>query len=336
MEARKAADGRKCTLMEFVENYGTARGLTEWCDAAQRHTLSELKQWASDRSLSKTGNKNELLEWLGRFDCFVHCNQLQEQSIHELNRRYMSFQPQDVRYISDRGILIAILAQMDVGVPLNQPAYRAYRSIFNLDEWSGEDDDLSEFSESDDELGVPALLGLTEKPPAQQKKSLSGFMLFSQENRERVKAECPGLSFGEIGKELGALWRALTDAEKLKYKGNAPTSMLEAPSKAAPKKKSVNVDYSDDDAPLSAAMEALMEAPKKGALDLDDAGIRIRAMVAEDGLDDLTIRKVTRPHAVLWASTQRLRQASITVRISGLFDRCPFNGARSFLNIIDR
>ena len=33
---------------------------------------------------------------------------------------------------------------------------------------------------------------------------------------------------------------------------------------------------------------------------MDDAGKKIRAMVAEDGLDNLTIRKVTRPNAVAY------------------------------------
>ena len=159
MEARKAADGRQYTLIEFIEHYGTVRGQTEWCDAAQRHTLSELKQWASDRSLSKTGNKNDLLEWLGRFDCFVFCNRLQERSTHELQDM---FQPQDVRHISDKGILVAILAQMEVNVPLNQAAYQACRSVFiddDISEFSDDEEILETDSESDDELGVSASPG---------------------------------------------------------------------------------------------------------------------------------------------------------------------------------
>lgn len=50
------------------------------------------------------------------------------------------------------------------------------------------------------------------------KKPLTGFMLFSKEHREKVKADDPDLSFGQIGKKLGEMWRALTDDEKEAYK----------------------------------------------------------------------------------------------------------------------
>jgi len=43
-------------------------------------------------------------------------------------------------------------------------------------------------------------------------------MLFAKEMRPVVKEENPEFSFGEIGKELGARWRALTDDEKEAYK----------------------------------------------------------------------------------------------------------------------
>jgi len=50
------------------------------------------------------------------------------------------------------------------------------------------------------------------------KKKLTGFMLFSKENREKVKAENPDITFGQIGKKLGEMWRALSDEEKAEYK----------------------------------------------------------------------------------------------------------------------
>ena len=50
------------------------------------------------------------------------------------------------------------------------------------------------------------------------KKPLSGYMLFAKEMRPKLKEQSPDLSFGEVGKELGARWRALSDAEKAKYK----------------------------------------------------------------------------------------------------------------------
>lgn len=50
------------------------------------------------------------------------------------------------------------------------------------------------------------------------KKPLSGYMLFAKEMRPKLKEESPDLTFGEVGKELGARWRALSDDEKAKYK----------------------------------------------------------------------------------------------------------------------
>eukprot|EP00521_Asterionellopsis_glacialis_P000194 CAMPEP_0195254948 /NCGR_PEP_ID=MMETSP0706-20130129/5350_1 /TAXON_ID=33640 /ORGANISM="Asterionellopsis glacialis, Strain CCMP134" /LENGTH=74 /DNA_ID=CAMNT_0040307709 /DNA_START=105 /DNA_END=329 /DNA_ORIENTATION=+ len=49
-------------------------------------------------------------------------------------------------------------------------------------------------------------------------KKLSGFMLFSKENRAKVKEENPDITFGGIGKKLGEMWRALSDAEKEEFK----------------------------------------------------------------------------------------------------------------------
>ncbi|KAL7492365.1 hypothetical protein ACHAWT_002550 [Skeletonema menzelii] len=50
------------------------------------------------------------------------------------------------------------------------------------------------------------------------KKPLTGYMLFAKEMRPKVKEENPEMSFGELGKELGARWRALSEEEKGKYK----------------------------------------------------------------------------------------------------------------------
>jgi hypothetical protein len=50
------------------------------------------------------------------------------------------------------------------------------------------------------------------------KKPLSGFMLFSKENRAKIKEENPDITFGGTGKKLGEMWRALTDKEKQGFK----------------------------------------------------------------------------------------------------------------------
>jgi len=54
-----------------------------------------------------------------------------------------------------------------------------------------------------------------EKKP---KKKLSGYMAYAKERRPELLKEQPGLSFGEVGKALGAEWRGMSDDEKNKYK----------------------------------------------------------------------------------------------------------------------
>jgi structure-specific recognition protein 1 len=49
------------------------------------------------------------------------------------------------------------------------------------------------------------------------KKPLSGFMKFCKEKRPEVMDANPGIAFGDVGKELGKKWRALSEADKKKY-----------------------------------------------------------------------------------------------------------------------
>ncbi|KAJ6542722.1 high mobility group box domain-containing protein [Mycena capillaripes] len=53
-------------------------------------------------------------------------------------------------------------------------------------------------------------------------------MFFSQEWREKIKAENPDVSFGEIGKQLGVKWKELTDEEKKLYVTLAAKDKLRA------------------------------------------------------------------------------------------------------------
>ncbi|KAI0759180.1 HMG-box [Irpex lacteus] len=63
----------------------------------------------------------------------------------------------------------------------------------------------------------PATRGKAKKDPKAPKRALSAYMFFSQDWRERVKAENPDAGFGEIGKLLGARWKELSDEEKKPY-----------------------------------------------------------------------------------------------------------------------
>jgi len=55
------------------------------------------------------------------------------------------------------------------------------------------------------------------RDPNAPKKKQSAYMFFLAKNRERIKAENPGISFGEIGREAGKEWNGLSEAEKEPY-----------------------------------------------------------------------------------------------------------------------
>ncbi|KAJ1919450.1 Non-histone chromosomal protein 6 [Tieghemiomyces parasiticus] len=55
------------------------------------------------------------------------------------------------------------------------------------------------------------------KDPNAPKRYMSAYMWFAQDVRDRVKQESPTLTFGEIGKKLGQLWRELPEHERGPY-----------------------------------------------------------------------------------------------------------------------
>ncbi|GFR39904.1 hypothetical protein Agub_g409 [Astrephomene gubernaculifera] len=55
------------------------------------------------------------------------------------------------------------------------------------------------------------------KDPNAPKKNLSAFMYFSNANRDKIKSENPGVSFGEVGKLVGERWKALGAEDRVPY-----------------------------------------------------------------------------------------------------------------------
>jgi hypothetical protein len=56
------------------------------------------------------------------------------------------------------------------------------------------------------------------KEAPKEKKPLSGYMLFAKEQRPVIIQKNPALTFGEVGKALGAAWKKLSEKEQAKYK----------------------------------------------------------------------------------------------------------------------
>lgn len=59
------------------------------------------------------------------------------------------------------------------------------------------------------------------KDPNAPKRALSAYMFFANENRDIVRAENPGVTFGQVGRILGEKWKALNDEEKVPYEAKA-------------------------------------------------------------------------------------------------------------------
>ena len=50
-----------------------------------------------------------------------------------------------------------------------------------------------------------------------KKEPLSGYMLFCKTKRAKVVADLPDATFGEVSKEFGRRWKALSDFEKAEF-----------------------------------------------------------------------------------------------------------------------
>jgi len=65
--------------------------------------------------------------------------------------------------------------------------------------------------------------GEKKKDPNAPKRGLSAYMFFANEQRDNVREENPGISFGQVGKLLGERWKALNTKQKIPYETKAAT-----------------------------------------------------------------------------------------------------------------
>ncbi|KAJ5382793.1 High mobility group superfamily [Penicillium robsamsonii] len=59
------------------------------------------------------------------------------------------------------------------------------------------------------------------KDPNAPKRGLSAYMFFANDNRDKVREENPGISFGQVGKQLGDKWKALSETDRKPYDAKA-------------------------------------------------------------------------------------------------------------------
>ncbi|MCJ1385641.1 Non-histone chromosomal protein 6 [Xylographa soralifera] len=63
--------------------------------------------------------------------------------------------------------------------------------------------------------------GKKKKDPNAPKRGLSAYMFFANEQRDNVREENPGISFGQVGKVLGERWKALNPKQREPYEAKA-------------------------------------------------------------------------------------------------------------------
>ncbi|KAG7292318.1 High mobility group nhp1 [Staphylotrichum longicolle] len=83
----------------------------------------------------------------------------------------------------------------------------------------------------------------TKKDPNAPKRGLSAYMFFANEQRENVREENPGVSFGEVGKLLGQRWKALSEKQRAPYEAKAAADKK----RYEDEKQAYNADGDDDE-----------------------------------------------------------------------------------------
>ncbi|XP_068642864.1 FACT complex subunit SSRP1-like [Aristolochia californica] len=72
-----------------------------------------------------------------------------------------------------------------------------------------------------DEEGSKKRKQKRKKDPNAPKRAMSGFMFFSQTERDFLKKDSPGLSFTDVGRALGEKWKKMTGEEREPYEQKA-------------------------------------------------------------------------------------------------------------------
>eukprot|EP01018_Ginkgo_biloba_P011099 Gb_14151 [translate_table: standard] len=75
--------------------------------------------------------------------------------------------------------------------------------------------------DEDEEGGKKRKQQKKKKDPNAPKRAMSGFMFFSQVERENLKKSNPGMSFTDVGRTLGERWKKMSAEEKEPYESKA-------------------------------------------------------------------------------------------------------------------
>lgn len=139
------------------------------------------------------------------------------------------------------------------------------------------------------------------KGEKKEKRAPTGFLMFSNANRDKVKAKNPDASFGELGKLLGQQWGKLSDSEKAgwtaKGQEHGGSKGEKKPKKKAKtaKKAASESESSDEDEPLAKGLSAAVKDKIKSIVstgDLESLSVKkIKAQLGEEFGEDLVEHK---------------------------------------------
>lgn len=93
------------------------------------------------------------------------------------------------------------------------------------EEYSSSEDEDGEEPKKDDSPKKVKPSKVSKEPPKKKakkdpnapKKALTSFILFSNAKRSEITRANPGISIGDVAKQLGALWKQISASEKEKY-----------------------------------------------------------------------------------------------------------------------
>jgi hypothetical protein len=148
------------------------------------------------------------------------------------------------------------------------------------------------------------------KDPNKPRRNKSAYLFFAQEHRPLVKADLPGATFGDIGREVGMRWKAIKDSKSAdKYKSLAAKDKVRYTNemKAYVPPESENPSESEDKPEVSENRKPNKKSKSKGKVKKkvndsdnddfeDDAGVlchcvfdpakkKVRVRVEADGFD---------------------------------------------------
>lgn len=105
------------------------------------------------------------------------------------------------------------------------------------------------------------------KDPNAPKRAMTSFFFFSNEMRPKIKEKHPELSFGDLGKKMGEMFRELTPEQKEKYEKMAQEDKQRFKRQTAEYSKSQQDSDDDDDSDADGIKEDIDD----GDSDSDDS-----------------------------------------------------------------